>query len=158
MLEVGSRAPSFRGRDQHGRELTLEDLIAKGSLVLYFYPKDFTPICTREACAFRDYYEELREHGAQVVGVSVDGGESHKRFAARYQIPFPLLSDEDKTIQRAYGALMAFGLLSKRVTFVIDRQGIIQAALHHQMSAKKHADEVRDILRKLRHSTLPPLQ
>lgn len=150
MPEVGEKAPPLYGTDHHGRTWTLETLLAKGPLVLYFYPRDFTPICTREACAFRDAFEELRELGATVVGVSVDDAASHRRFAASHQIPFPLLSDEDGAIHRAYDAVAAFGLYRRRVTFVIDQGGVIRAAIHHQMSARRHADEVRAALRALR--------
>jgi len=147
---VGSKAPAFSGRDQHGREVSLETLLERGPLVLYFYMRDFTPICTREACAFRDAYEELRELGANVVGISVDPEDSHRRFASQYQIPFPLVSDPDAAIHRAYGALWPFEIWRKRVTFVIDREGVVREALHHEMSAKKHADGVRVALRNLR--------
>ena len=150
MLDVGTPAPHFRGLDQHGKERTLQNLTERGPLVLYFYPKDFTPICTEEACIFRDAYEEIRELGAQVVGVSIDSVESHSQFAARYQIPFPLLADPDKTIVKAYKALKAFGLFTSRVTFVIDREGIIRGSFSHQLSARKHLEDVRKALRELR--------
>jgi peroxiredoxin Q/BCP len=149
MLDVGTPAPAFHGVDQHGKEQSLDRLIARGPLVLYFYPKDFTPICTQEACIFRDAYEEIRELGAEVVGVSIDGMESHKQFAARYQLPFPLLADPDKHILQAYGALKAFGLFTWRVTFVIDRRGIIRGSFAHQLSARKHLEDVRKALREL---------
>ncbi len=149
MLPVGTRAPAFRGRDQHDREIALDALLERGPVVVYFYPRDFTPICTREACAFRDSYEELRELRAQIVGISVDDAASHRKFAATHQIPFPLLSDPDQAIQRAYGALAVFGLFKKRVTFVIDRAGVIRAAIHHEMSVQRHVDDVRAALRAL---------
>jgi peroxiredoxin Q/BCP len=149
MLQVGSQAPSFRGRDQHGREVSLEDMLRRGHVVLYFYSKDFTPICTRQACAFRDAFEELRDLGAQIVGVSVDDEEVHQRFAATHQIPFPLLADVDQTIQRSYGAFAVFGLFRKRLTFVIDRGGIVRAAIHHEMRPSRHADDVREVLGRL---------
>ena len=149
MPDVGAPAPPFRGKDQHDREVVLEDLLEKGPVVLYFYSKDFTLICTREACAFRDAYEELRARGAQIVGVSVDDVEVHKQFAAKYQIPFPLLSDPDRSIQRAYDAFSVFGMFNKRVTFVIDRGGIVRAAIEHTVSSKRHADEVLVALGKI---------
>jgi peroxiredoxin Q/BCP len=149
VLDIGTPAPAFSGVDQHGKEQSLERLIARGPLVLYFYPKDFTPICTEEACIFRDAYEEIRELGAEIVGVSIDGAETHRQFAARYQLPFPLLADPDKSILKAYGALLAFGLFTSRVTFVIDKRGIIRGAFAHQLSARKHLEDVRKALRGL---------
>lgn len=150
MLDIGTRAPPFRGFDQHDHEVTLESCLEKGPLVLYFYPRDFTPICTQEACLFRDSYEEIRELGATIVGVSIDSAESHKEFAHRYQLPFPLLPDPDKKIIAAYGALMAFGLFTSRVTFVIDRAGTIRGAFGHQLSAKKHLHDVLSTLKSMR--------
>jgi thioredoxin-dependent peroxiredoxin len=153
MLEVGAAAPPFRGRDQHDQEVVLEALLAKGPVVVYFYSRDFTPICTMEACAFRDAYEDMRDLGATVVGVSVDEQETHRRFAASHLIPFPLLPDVDRSIQQAFGAFRLFGLLNRRVTFVIGRDGIVHAAIAHFMSSRKHAEEVIDALRGLRRRT-----
>ncbi|HVY47958.1 MAG TPA: peroxiredoxin [Minicystis sp.] len=150
MLEVGAQAPDFAAKDHHGREVSLARLLEQGPVVLYFYSRDFTPICTREACAFRDAYEELRDLGAQVVGVSADADDSHRRFAAAHQIPFPLVGDPDRAIQRAYGAFRVFGLFNQRLTFVIDRAGVVRAAIHHEMRASRHAEDVRQALRSLR--------
>jgi thioredoxin-dependent peroxiredoxin len=149
VLEVGMPAPPFRGRDQHDREVVLEDLLEKGPVVVYFYSRDFTPICTREACAFRDAYEELRELGANVVGVSVDAEETHRRFAATHEIPFPLISDCDRGIQQAFGAFRLFGVLNRRVTFIIGKGRVVRAAIGHFMSSRKHAQEVIDALREI---------
>jgi thioredoxin-dependent peroxiredoxin len=150
MLDVGMEAPPFRGRDQHDREVELEILLEKGPVVIYFYSRDFSPICTREACAFRDAYEELRELGAQVVGVSVDTEATHRRFAATHEIPFPLVSDCDRSIQEAFGAFRVFGLLNRRVTFIIGKGRVVRAAISHFMSSAKHAQEVIAALRALR--------
>ena len=106
VLEIGAPAPNFRGRDQHGREIALDELVRTGPVVVYFYSKDFTPICTREACAFRDAYEDFRDLGAHVVGVSADGEATHARFAATYQIPFSLVADEDGAISSAFEAFL----------------------------------------------------
>ena len=151
-LAVGAKAPPFRGTDQHGKDVSLQALLERGAVVVFFYARDFTPICTREACAFRDAFEELRELRASVVGVSPDDPETHRRFASAYQIPFSLVSDPDKSIHRAYGAMWVLDLLRKRVTFVIDSTGVVRAAIHHEMSARRHADEVRDALRAIRAS------
>jgi len=124
---VGSAAPSFDLRDQNGAQHTLASYAGKW-LVVYFYPKDGTPGCTKEVCAFRDSIAKVRAAGAEVVGVSVDDIESHKKFAEEHRVPFPLLADVDKQMSSSYGVLTSwFGLFkySRRDTFVIDPQGKI---------------------------------
>jgi len=143
MLKVGDSAPDFRGTDQNGKTVSLDDLVKESAVVLYFYPKDFTPVCTAEACLFRDAGKELAEAGLRVVGVSSDDGESHKKFAAKHQIDFPLLSDADRTIQKAYEARQVLGFMPKRVTYVIDRNKKIRGAVHSELSADKHLAAVR---------------
>lgn len=149
MLGKGDKAPPFRGRDQHGQDVSLEDRTARGPVVLYFYPKDFTGVCTKEACLFRDSYEDLAELGASIVGVSVDDDETHARFAERHHIGFSLISDRNREISRAYGVLRAFGVFTKRVTFVIDTTGVIRGVFHYELNAHKHLDGVRNLLREL---------
>jgi thioredoxin-dependent peroxiredoxin len=146
MLQVGDQAPPFQGADQAGREVALDALVQKGPVVLYFYPKDFTRVCTQQACMFRDAYSELKDQAAEVVGVSVDGDETHRRFAQKHDVGFPLLSDKSRRISRDYGVQRLFGLFTKRVTFVIDREQRIRGVFHHEMSARKHLDEVRRCL------------
>jgi peroxiredoxin Q/BCP len=143
VLSAGDRAPDFEGTDQSGKRWTLDELVKDASIVLYFYPKDFTPVCTKEACLFRDAHEELAQSGIKVVGVSMDDGDSHAKFAEHHHLPFPLLSDPDKRIAAAYGARQLLGLFSKRVTYVIDRQKRVVGAFHHELSAQKHLDAVR---------------
>lgn len=146
MLTVGDRAPDFRARDQEGNELALRDLLAGGPLVLYFYPRDFTPVCTKEACFFRDVHEQLAARGARVVGVSSDTDESHREFAQQHRLPFPLLSDPDRRLARDYGAVHPLGFGTKRVTYVIGEDGTIRGAFHHELRAKKHIDQVLALL------------
>lgn len=150
MLEVGQQAPAFSGRDQNGNEIRSEDLLAKGPVVLYFYPKDFTPGCTREACMFRDAFEDLQGHGATIVGVSADSGESHKRFAERYQLPFSLISDESRALARDYAIVRPLGLGARRVTFVIDRDKTIRGVFHHEISMSRHVTDVQSLLKTMR--------
>jgi peroxiredoxin Q/BCP len=147
MLSIGDTAPDFEGVDQKGRRVSLHELVKDGGIVLYFYPKDFTPVCTAQACTFRDAHAELAAEGVQVVGVSGDDTESHSKFAAKYRVPYTLLSDPDKTIQAAYDARALFGLRTKRVTYVIDRDRKIRGVFRHELSAKKHLDAVRRILK-----------
>jgi thioredoxin-dependent peroxiredoxin len=147
VLSVGDKAPDFEGIDQAGRRWTLDELVKDSSIVLYFYPKDFTPVCTKEACLFRDAYEELAMSGVKVVGVSTDDTASHRKFADHHRLPFPLLSDPDKRISAAYEARQLMGLFSKRVTYVIDREKRVKAAFHSELSAQKHLDAVREAAR-----------
>lgn len=149
VLSVGDTAPEFEGVDQSGRRVTLSDLVRDSAIVLYFYPKDFTPVCTAQACLFRDTEAELAAEGVKVVGVSGDDTASHAKFAEKHQVPYPLLSDPDKQIQKAYEARQLLGLLAKRVTYVIDRNRKIRGVFHHELSAQKHIDAVRSVLRSL---------
>ena len=118
-------------------------------MVLYFYPKDETPGCTKEACAFRDQYEVFKEAGAQVLGVSADSPTSHRLFAAKYRLPFKLLSDADGTVRRLYGVTATLGLLPRRATFVIDRTGIVRHAFSSQFHPSQHIDEALAALKTL---------
>jgi thioredoxin-dependent peroxiredoxin len=145
MLKVGDTAPAFEGVDQHGNALSLDELTREKVVVLYFYPKDFTPVCTREACLFRDAYAELADKNVAVVGVSFDDGDSHKRFSEKYTLPFSLLPDKDKRLGRSYGVVGLFGG-AKRVTYVIDRQKKIRGVFHHELMAGKHLDDVRQLI------------
>jgi peroxiredoxin Q/BCP len=150
MLTVGTRAPALDVKDHRGADVRSEALLGKGPLVVYFYPKDFTPGCTREACMFRDAYAELDGQGATIVGVSMDDDASHTRFAERYQLPFSLIADPKFAIARAWGVARPLGLGAWRVTYVIDRTGVIRGAFHHELSMSKHVSEVRELLVELR--------
>lgn len=147
MLKVGDRAPSFRAPDQDGKEIALEDLLANGPVVLYFYPRDFTPVCTKEACLFRDAHGELADRGAQVIGVSADTEQTHREFAGKHDLKFPLLSDPNRKLAKDYRAVHPFGLGTQRVTYVIGQDGHIRGAFHHELRAQKHVDEVLELLR-----------
>src|SRR5512136_503999 len=119
-LKVGDKAPGFSLPNQSGEMVNLRDFAGKKIVVLYFYPKDFSSGCTTEACAFRDSYEVFKEVGAEVIGVSSQSVDSHRRFALANMLPFTLLSDENGKVRELYGATSAFGLMAGRVTFVID--------------------------------------
>lgn len=146
MLPPGSSAPDFEAPDQTGRPRTLAELTAEGPIVLYFYPRDFTPVCTAEACLFRDAAAELAATGARVVGVSADPPESHARFAARHGLSFPLLSDQDGRLQSLYQARMLLGLMARRVTYVISADRRIVGGVHSELSAARHLEAVRRLL------------
>src|SRR5208283_4151884 len=118
-VKVGDTAPNFYGLTSDGSKLT--DFRGRKNVVLYFYPKDDTPGCTKEACSFRDNLRTIRDMGAEVVGVSLDSVDSHKKFAEKYHLPFPLVSDGEKHIAKAYGVLRDTGTSTERVTFLIDK-------------------------------------
>ncbi len=150
MLSVGTRAPNLDVIDHRGKALRSSELLGRGPLVVYFYPKDFTPGCTREACMFRDAYAELDGQGATIVGISMDDDASHTSFAERYQLPFALVADPKFAIARAWGVARPLGLGAWRVTYVMDQTGVIRGAFHHEISMSKHVTEVRDLLVQLR--------
>ncbi len=145
-LQVGQRAPAFSLQDQDGVAVSLSDFAGK-KVVLYFYPKDDTPGCTREACAFRDGSEQMRSSGAVVIGVSVDAASSHARFRAKYGLTFPLLADVDRRVVQAYGVWKEKSLYGRtymgteRTTFIIDEQGRI-ARVFAEVKVDGHLDEV----------------
>lgn len=146
MLAIGSAAPHFSGLDQHGDQLSLARLLEQGRLVLYFYPRDFTRVCTTQVCLFRDFAAELRKLSASVAGVSTDASETHRKFAERYQVSFPLLADPDGAISRAYETDRWLLNLSKRITYVIDVDRTILGAFQHELSAEKHIEDVKRTL------------
>jgi peroxiredoxin Q/BCP len=151
-LRVGEKAPEFDVVSSSGKSLKLSDFAGKKNVVLYFYPGDFTPICTKETCGFRDMMGDLESADTEVIGVSVDSDESHKKFAAEYNVPFELVSDKDKDLAKAYGATSFLGkLLGKagRITYLIDKKGQIAAILQGELSASKHVDGVREAMKKL---------
>lgn len=148
-LKVGQSAPDFKLPDQNGKIHTLEDFRGKW-LALYFYPKDDTPGCTEQACKFRDDLHKITELGANVVGVSVDDTASHAKFAKKYSLQFPLLSDSKAETAAQYGSLMNLGIVkfAKRNTFLIDPKGKI-AKIYWSASASRNSIEVLEDLKKL---------
>lgn len=148
-IGVGDTAPDFTKTTQNGEALTLSQFRGDKAVVLYFYPKDETPGCTAEACTFRDNFEDFVDAGAVVIGVSQDSDESHKRFAEHHRLPFLLVSDQDKSLQKAYGVPKTMGLLPGRVTYVIDRNGVVQHVFSSQLNAKKHVREALDVVKRL---------
>ncbi|MEQ1531948.1 MAG: peroxiredoxin [Sideroxydans sp.] len=147
--KVGEAAPDFNLLDQAGKSHQLKDFAGQW-LVLYFYPKDDTPGCTQEACAFRDDLSKLTKLGAQVVGVSVDDGASHAEFAKKYHLPFPLLADKSTEVAARYGALLNLGVfkIAKRYTFLIDPQGKV-AKVYEKVETSKHSTEIIEDLKQL---------
>lgn len=152
-LAIGQKAPEFEVVSSQGKALKLSDFRGKKNVVLYFYPGDFTPVCTKETCGFRDMYDELASQDTEIIGVSVDSDDSHRKFAEKYKVPFDLVSDETRAIAKAYGATGFFrDLIGKmaRKTFVIDKNGDVAGILEAELSASKHLDGVREVLARLR--------
>jgi peroxiredoxin Q/BCP len=150
VLRIGEKAPPFESVDHRGQEVRLTTLLERGPVVLFFYPRDFTPICTREVCHFRDAYDELKRDGVSVLGVSPDDPKSHAAFASEHGLTYSLLSDPNLRLAHDYDTGRVLGLGLKRITYVIDRDGIIRGAFHHELRAKKHVEEVTELLAKLR--------
>jgi thioredoxin-dependent peroxiredoxin len=152
-LRVGQKAPEFDVTSSAGKRVRLADFAGKKNLVLYFYPGDFTPVCTKETCGFNALFDELAGEDTEVVGVSVDSDDSHRKFSEKYGLKFDLISDGDKELARKYEATSFFrDLLGKtgRVTYVIDKKGDIAGVFTGELSAKKHVDGARDLIRKMR--------
>jgi peroxiredoxin Q/BCP len=146
-IKPGDRAPDFALPDAAGKSVRLSDFRGQKAVVLYFYPKDDTPGCTKESCTFRDQYQDFKDAGAEVIGVSSDSAESHAKFAAKYRLPFTLLADRDGSVRRQYGVPATLGLLPGRVTYVIDRDGVVRHVFNSQFQATQHVAEAIGALR-----------
>ena len=140
-LAIGTAAPDFELPDQDGNFVRLSAFRGKTAVVLYFYPKDDTRGCTVQACRFRDDFEKFRAAGAEILGISGDSGESHRAFAEKYGLPFRLLSDRDGLVRKLYGVKKRFGVIPGRVTFVIDRGGILRFVFSSLSEPVRHVDE-----------------
>jgi thioredoxin-dependent peroxiredoxin len=149
LVKVGDKAPIFTLESQKGEMVSLSDLIGKKNIVLFFYPKDKSRGCTRQACEFRDKYAIFKDRGAEVIGISSDDVSSHKSFADEFRLPFILLSDPKGIVRKLYGVNSTFGIIPGRVTFVIDKKGIIRHVFSSQFKPKKHIKEALDALEKI---------
>jgi thioredoxin-dependent peroxiredoxin len=147
-VQVGDLAPDFTLSDQSGMPVSLGKFLGEKQIVLYFYPKNNTAICTEEACAFRDSYKVFKHVGAEIIGISSDSVASHQRFAKEHELPFFLLSDVGSVIRKRYGVPTAFGLPG-RVTYVIDRQGIVRHIFFSQYTSRRHVYEALQTLQAL---------
>ena len=137
-VTVGDNAPQFTATLQDGGTFDSLSLIGRKSLVLFFYPKDDTTVCTKEACAFRDAYEQFVQADVEVMGVSSDSPASHRRFAEKYRLPFPIISDTDNALRKLFGVPKALGLFPGRVTYVIDKAGVVRLVHNASLSAAGH--------------------
>src|ERR1041385_5788834 len=146
--KVGDKAPNFEAKDQDGKTVKLSDFAGKQTVLLYFYPKDDTPGCTKEACGFRDRLDDLKKQGVAVLGVSRDDGESHKKFIAKHSLNFPLLVDTEGKIADEFGARMPNKNMARRISFLIGKDGKI-AHITDNPSADVHLNEMKDAVANL---------
>ena len=149
MIKLGGLAPRFRLQTSNGEYVSLEDFRGNRNVVVYFYPKDFTNGCTAEACEFRDSYEEFKNLGAEVIGISNDTQESHRAFSTKHKLPFILLSDPDGSVRKSYGVKKTLGLVPGRVSFVIDKNGVVRHVFSSQSKATAHVAEALAVLKTL---------
>jgi peroxiredoxin Q/BCP len=150
-LRVGEPAPDFALPSSTGEAVRLSDFRGKSEVVLFFYPRDNSPACTMEACTFRDSHEAFREAGAAVIGISSDSAESHRRFAERFRLPFMLLSDADGALRARYGVPRTLGIFPGRVTYLIDRDGIVRHIFSSQLRPMRHVAAALEVLEGMRH-------
>lgn len=148
-LSVGDPAPAFSLLDQVGHSISLSDYRGQKNVVVYFYPRDDTPGCTVESCSFRDHYTAFQDAGAEVLGISSDDERSHRAFADKYRLPFSLLADTDGRVRKSFGVRKVLGVWPGRVTFVIDKQGIVRHVFNSQLDFTRHVDEALDVLKRL---------
>ena len=147
-LKVGDQAPDFSLLNKQGLPISLKDYLGKKTIVLYFYPKDFTSGCTTEACRFRGNYKQYQDKDAVVIGVSVDSVESHQKFSEEHELPFTILSDHNKKVVKAYGVQGIGGFLAKRMTYIINKDGKI-THIFPKVDVKQHSEEVLKALEEL---------
>jgi len=153
MLKVGDKAPDFKLKDEAGREISLSDFRGR-KVVIYFYPKDDTPGCTKEACSFRDVYDEILEAGAVVIGISKDDTSSHEKFKKKHNLPFYLLSDPENIVIEKYGAWQEKKMYGKnymgiaRITYIVDKEGVIQKA-YPKVKPETHGVEILEALKNI---------
>lgn len=148
-VEVGDVAPDFTLPSQSGEMVSLKDFLGNRPVVLVFYPKDHTPGCTKEVCAFRDSFEEFSNLDVEVIGISSDSVESHRSFAQKHSLPFTLLSDEGGKVRKLYGVSNTLGLFPGRVTYVVDPEGIVSNIFSSQIDVERYVEEALEILRSL---------
>ncbi len=147
-LSIGTPAPDFEAKDQNNKKVRLSDFRGR-HVILYFYPKDFTPGCTKEACSFQESIEVFKKHKVVVLGISTDSAESHKEFAKKNKLSFLLLSDEDKKIAKTYAVLGLMGKIlgmAKRVTYIIDKKGIVEEVFTN-VKPEEHAKDLAEIFK-----------
>lgn len=147
-IKTGDKVPAFQLKDQNGQLFDVSTVLGKSPLVIYFYPKDETSVCTKEACSFRDSYEEFQKYGAKVIGISGDGVESHKKFAEHHKLPFTLLADDENKVRKLFGVPKTL-VIPGRVTYVVDKKGVVVHTFNSLRDAEKHVTESLAALKKM---------
>lgn len=147
-VKNGDKIPDFELKDQNGNNFKLSSALAKGPAVIYFYPKDDTPGCTKEACSFRDSFAEFTDKGVQVIGISSDNVASHKKFAEKYHLPFTLLSDEKNEVRKLFGVPKTM-MMPGRVTYVLDKNGTVVHQFNSMTQATQHVEEAIAAIKKI---------
>ena len=141
-MNIGDKCPFFKGRDQNGEEYDVSSLIGKKNLVIYFYPKNETRVCTAQACSFRDAYATFQDNNCEVIGISGDSAKSHEAFAKHHSLPFVLLSDGDKKLRKLFKVPNDYlGLIPGRYTYIINEEGIIVEIFHDKFNAENHTNK-----------------
>jgi peroxiredoxin Q/BCP len=148
-LKTGDKMPDFELLDQDGRTVRSSDLTGRGPVVVFFYPHDETPGCTVEACAFRDAFEDFKDIGASVIGISSDSAESHRKFADHHRLPFTLLSDPKSEAREAFGVPNSMGVFLGRVTYIFDGNGVLRYVFNSQTRVKQHVTKSLEIIKKI---------
>lgn len=149
MMKIGQIAPDFTLPDHQRNRFNLGQHLGKGPIVIFFYPKDDSPVCTAEACAFRDKFQIFQTMGALVVGISSDLEDSHQNFVNKNRLPYILLTDEKGEVRDAFGVPKKFGISPGRVTYILDKQGVVRGIYDNLLNGKSHADEALAIIRKM---------
>lgn len=151
-IAVGDKCPVFTLKDQHNQDFNISSVLGQKVLVIYFYPKDDTPGCTAEACSFRDRYEEFKDLGCEVIGISSDSVQKHAAFAAKHRLTFTLLADTEKSVRKQFGVpTNLLGLIPGRVTYVVDQNGIVRHIYNSLTNATVHIQESIEAVKKLIH-------
>ncbi|MFT2009386.1 peroxiredoxin [Pontibacter sp. 13R65] len=149
IVKVGDKAPDFELQRQDGGFFRLCETLKGKNVVLYFYPKDNTAVCTKQACKFRDQYEVFREHGAEVVGVSSDSLDTHQRFEKSHHLPFVLLSDKGGSVRNLYGVPRFLGIMPGRATYIIDKKGVVRYVFDSSTKPLEHVNKALEVLTEL---------
>ena len=148
-VKAGDKAPDFSLPSNTGVTVRLSQFLGKKNIVIFFYPMDDSPVCSKEAEAFRDKYEEFKQLNTEVMGISSQGIESHKSFATRHSLPFVLLSDNGNSVRKLYGVSTTFSAVPGRVTYIIDKEGIVKFVFSSQLRPAKHADEALRVVKEI---------
>ena len=150
-IEVGSKIPLFELSDQHGNQFNIENILGQNNLVIYFYPKDDSPGCTKEACSFRDQFEVFADANAMIIGISAQSVKSHLDFAEKHRLNYTLLSDEDNKVRKLFGVPSSFfGLIPGRVTYIVNKKGEVVYLFNSQIQASKHVDKALRIIKEMK--------